>query len=236
MRAQSHVVGVALLLGLATVALGALSVGVGGLLDAQAANADAERVATDLDAALQGVERTGYHSHDVTFTEGRLGTADRTLRIIKNGTVVRSHDVDALVFERDDRRVTAVAGAVIRGTGDNAWLVSQPPISHSETSSVLVVGAPVLDAGHVAVAGRDSRATLETDVSHTDHELGPGEYAVAIETATPGPLERYFERQNATTTRRTFAGDDHESVVARYPGTRDGYLVIHDLNLEVNHG
>lgn len=236
MRAQSHVVGVALLLGIATVALGTLTVGLGGLLDAQAANTDAERVATDLDTALQGVERTGHHSHQVAFTDGRLGTTDRTLRVIKNGSVVARHDVDALVFERENRRVTAVAGAVIRGTGENAWLVSEPPISHSETNSALIVGVPVLGADHVTVSGKTSRTALETNVSHTDRELGPGEYAVAIETDAPGPLERYFADQNATTTRRTFAGDNHESVVAHYPGTRDGYLVVHDLNLEVTNG
>ena len=233
MRAQSHVVGVALMLGLATIALGALTVGVGGLLDAQAASADAERVATDFDEGLQAVERTGHHSHDVAFTEGRLGTESRTLRLIRNGSVVESHNVDALVFESGDRRVAAVAGAVIRGTEGNAWLVSEPPISESERSGVLVVGAPVLGTDHVAVSGENGQATLRTNISHTDTELGRGRYAVTIETATPGPLERHLEAQNATTERRTFAGDDHSSVVARYPGTREGYLVVHNINLEV---
>jgi monoamine oxidase len=74
------------------------------------------------------------------------------------------------------------------------------------------------------------------DPSHTEYDLGTGEFAVAIETATPGPFERYFEEQNASTNRRTFAGDEHASVVAHYPGDRQGYLVVHDLSMEVDNG
>jgi hypothetical protein len=80
------------------------------------------------------------------------------------------------------------------------------------------------------------RATLETNVSHARTDLGTGKYAVALETRTPEPFERYFRAQNATVMRRTFAGDRHESVVARYPGMREGYVVVHDLGLEVNGG
>lgn len=236
MRAQSHVVGATLMLGLAIVALGTLTLGVGTVLESQAASADAERVATAMDDGLQGVERTGTHSHKVTFSEGRLSTEERTLRVLKDGTVVRTVSVDVLVFEGNDRRVAALAGAVIRGEGESAWLVSEPPITHSEATDVLVVGAPALGADDVAVSGQGGvTTTLQTNVSHTDYDLGTGEYAVAIETETPDPFERYFAAQNATTTRRTFQGDQTESVVAAYPGQRRGYLVVHDLSLEVEN-
>lgn len=238
MRAQSHVVGVALMLGLAVVALGALTVGVGTVLQSQAASADADRVATAMDDALEGVERTGHHSHTVTFAEGNLGVEERTLRVLDaNGTVLHRQDVDALVFEGGERRVASLAGAILRGTGDGAWLVTEPPITHSERNEVLVVGATVLGSDHVSVSGGGGvTTTLQTNVSHTDHDLGTGEYAVAIETETPEPFERYFEDQNATTERHEFDGDELESVVAYYPGERQAYVVVHDLALEVGHG
>jgi hypothetical protein len=234
MRAQSHVVGVALMAGLAVIALGTLTVGVGTVVDSQASNADANRVADGMTEALQGVDQTGVHSQQVTFSEGHLGTTERTLRVIQDGTVIAEIQVDALVYETGDRRVAALAGAVIRGQGEHAWTVAEPPITSSERTEVLVIGAPVLDAGDVSVSGKSGvTATLRTNVTHTERELGRGEFAVAIETKTPEPFERHFEDQGATTTRRTFAGDEFASVVATYPGTRDGYLVRHNLGLEV---
>jgi hypothetical protein len=238
MRAQSHVVGVALMLGLTVVALGALTLGVGTVLESQAGSADANRVATAMEEGLDGVEHTGAHSRQIAFSQGSVGTEPRTLRVLDgNGTVRRQYQVDALVFEGSDRRVASVAGAVVRGDADNAWLTAEPPVTSSEQTDVLVVGVPVLNAGSVGVSGRGGvQATLETNVSHTRETLGTGEYAVAIETETTAPFERYFETQNATTTRRQFDGDQFESVVARYPGQRQGYLVVHDLSLEVNRG
>jgi len=237
-RAQSHVVGAVLMVGLAVIAISGLTVGIGSLLESQAAGADAERVATALDDGLVGVERTGPYSHDVRFSGGSLGTEPRTLRLLfANGTVVSTHRVDALVFEADNNRVAFLAGATVRGRPGRAWLASEPPITSSERTGALVVGVPVLNAGNATVGGTGGvSATLHTNVSHDRRGLGTARFAVAIETATPGPFERYFRGQNATTDRRTFAGDSHESVVARYPGERMGYLVVHDLSLEVNSG
>jgi hypothetical protein len=237
MRAQSHVVGVALLLGIAVVALGGLTVGVGSLVESQAAAADTSRVADSMDEAFRAVDRAGTHSQRVAFTDGSLATADRTLRVLKDGSVVETRAVDALVFESGDRSVTAVAGALVQQQGASAWLVSEPRVTDSETNSVIVVGAPALNAGHVAVGGTGGvTTTLRIDPTHAEYDLGTGTFAVAVETETPGPFERYFERENATTERRRFAGDEHASVVARYPGDRQGYLVVHDLSLEVGDG
>jgi len=237
MRAQSHVVGVALLLGLAVVALGGLTVGVGSLVDSQASAADAERVADSMDEAFRAVDRAGTHSQQVAFTEGSLATAERTLRILKDDSVIETREVDALVFESGERRVVAVGGALVQQHGDSAWLVSEPGVTDSAANSVLVVGAPVLNAEHTTVGGSGgTTTTLRISPTHTEYDLGEGEFSVAIQTETPGPFERYFERQGATTERQTFAGDDVASVVAHYPGTRQGYLVVHDLSLEVGDG
>ncbi len=235
-RGQSHVVGVALMLGLTVAALGALTAGVGTVLESQAAAADASQVASDLDAALD--ERAhGYHSGRVRFSEGSLSTVDRTVRVFRNGSVVGEVGAGGLVFESDDRRAAYVAGAVVRGRGGGAWLTAAPSVTSSERNDVLVVGVPRLGADEVGVGGTGGTAvTLETNVTHRRVDLGRGRFAVAVETATPDALARHFGEANATVSRRDFDGDGTPSVVARYPGRRQGYLVVHDLALEVGDG
>ncbi len=237
MRGQSHVVGFVLILGIGVIALGTLTAGVGTVIDSQSSNADATRVVDELTDATQVVERTGVHTHRVTFAEGNLGTTERTVRVLESGSTVQTIDVDGLVFESGDRRVAAVAGAVVHGTSSSSWLEAEPPITSSEANEVLVVGVPVLDTDHVAVGGQGGvTATLQSNITHDRTELGRGEFAVAIETKTPRPFERYFEAQGATTTRETFSSDEYESVVATFPDERTGYLVVHEANMEVTDG
>jgi hypothetical protein len=237
MRAQSHVVGVALLLGLTAVALGGLTAATGALVDSGTASADTARVADELDAAIQPVETTGQHARRVHFADGSLQSVEREVRVLENGSVVAAHTTGALVFETGDRRVAVAAGAVVRGQPGGAWLVTDPPVTSSERTAVLVVGVPRLEAGHVAIAGEGATSvTLATNVSHARTDLGTGNFAVAVETTTPRPFERYFEGQNASVSRTDFDGDGVESVVATYPGRRQGYLVVHNLSLEVASG
>lgn len=235
MRGQSHIVGFVLILGFGVIALGTLTAGIGTVIESQSANADGTRVATDFTDATKVVERTGVHTDRVQFTTGQFRTAERTLRVLAEGSVKHELAVGALVFESGDRQVTSVAGAVIQRAGTSAWLDSEPPITASESNEVLVVGVPMLGTGHRAVGGQGgATVTLRSNVTHDRTALGRGNFSVAIETPTPGPLERYFERQNATTSRRQFDGDDHASVVATFPFERTGYLVVHSLNLEVD--
>jgi len=235
-RGQSSVVGVALLLGATLVALGALTAGVGTIVDGHAARADAGRVASDLQR-LRPVETTGYRTVDVRFTEGSLSTVERDLRVLESGTLLAEVEVDALVYERGDRRVRWVAGAVVRGRGEAAWTVDGPPVVGSRSNGVLVVGAPKLNTTGASVGGRQVTATLATNVSHERASLGTGEFAVAVETAAPVALEATFRERGATTVeRRDIDSDGVPSVVATFPGTRTGYLVVHDMRLEVNDG
>lgn len=237
MRGQSHVVGVALLLAFGIIALGTLTAGIGTVIDSQSAHADATRVAEDMTDVVQVVERTGVHSHRVTFTDGRLRTTQRTLRVIKNGTVRHEIEIDGLVFESSDRRVAGVAGAVVHGTGSSAWLEREPPITSSEANEVVVVGVPILGTDHVSVSGQGGTTVrLASNITHERTDLGTGNISVAIETATPNPFERYFEAQNADVERQRFAGDEYGSVVAAFPEERTGYLVVHEMNLEVTNG
>jgi len=236
-RAQSHVVGVALMLGLTTVALGGLTVTVGSIIDAQTASTDATRLAGELDAALGPLERTGPHTGRVHFTDGTLETVEREVRLLENGSVRTTQSVGGLVFEAGDRRVAFLAGAVVRGRQSGAWLVTEPPMVASERNAVVVAGVGRLGVDDVAVGGEGpTSVTLRTNVSHDRRALGTGRYGVAVETATPRPFESYFTGENASVSLRDFDGDGVQSVVATYPGMRRGYLVVHNLSLEVADG
>ncbi|KPN30010.1 hypothetical protein SY89_00730 [Halolamina pelagica] len=231
LRAQSHVVGVALLLAITTVSMGALTAGVGQLVESNAAAADTDRVADTL-AAIEPSKSTGVQRHDLAFGEGRLTVEPRTVRLLDGDGVVAEHRANALVFEAGDRRVTFLAGGVTRGRGNASVLDETPPIATGE--GLLLVGVPVLDTnGTLSVGGNGVTATLRTETSHDRRALGTGEYRLAVETAAPGAWERYFAEENARVSRRTFDGDDLPSVVAAFPGDRTGYLVIHETELEV---
>lgn len=235
-RAQSNVVGVAILIGITMVALGTLTASVGTVVDHHAASADANRVATDLDAALRPVETTGAHRGRVSFTDGRLATVEREVRILDGGGVRETIDAGALRFETGRRGVTALAGAIVTRDPAGAELHRQPPITSSRSAGVLVVGVAALN-GSVNTGGTGGGVVLGTHVTHDRTPLGNGTFRVAVETDAPGPWERYFERENATVLpRRDFDGDGVESVVARYPGNRTGYLVVHDVRVEVRNG
>jgi len=236
------VVGVTLLLGATLVALGVLTASVGTVVDGHAARADADRVAADLSDGLRPVETTGHYRAPVAFSEGRLATVERDLRVLERDATGDEDEaatvaVGALAYDRGERRVGSVAGAVVRGRGEGSWTVDPPPITGSESAGVLVVGAAKLNASGESVGGSQLTATLATNVSHERRSLGTGKFSVAVETAAPAALEAALRDRGATTVeRRDIDGDGVVSVVAEFPGTRTAYLVVHDLRLEVSDG
>ncbi|KZN22950.1 hypothetical protein A4G99_17880 [Haladaptatus sp. R4] len=233
-RAQSNVVGVALLLGVVMLSLASLTASVGMVVQSNAATADSARVANDMSHALAPVETTGIHRGRISFSNGRLTTESRELRVLDDSGTVWTVETDALVFTSGNRRVTYVAGAVVRGTNDGGQMYARPPITSSRRGGVLVVGAPKLDASRKTVVSTSGESALvRTNVTHNRTTLGNGTYRIAIETRTPGAWRRYFERQNATTTVRDLDDDGIQSVVAKYPGRRFAYLVVHDMRTEV---
>lgn len=233
-RAQSHVIGVALLLGVAVISMSALTASVGVFIDRQVTSADATRVADEMDAAFSPVETTGVHRERLTFAEGTLRPVDRQLRILTESRVVRTIDVDAFVFTAGDRRVAYVAGAIVRGTPGNAWLHTEPPITPSR--GVLIVGAPRIGPASAVSGDGGGSTALRMNVTHQRERVGNGTYSVAIETTTPEPFARYFAEWGGTVERRDIDGDGIESVIVTLEGKRTVYLVLHDLNVEVNGG
>ncbi|MFC7075623.1 DUF7289 family protein [Haloarcula halophila] len=235
-RAQSHVVGVVLLLGLTHVALGGLTATVGSIVDGQTATADATRVADAFQNGLEPSERTGQGTTQLRFTDGHVGSAERELRVLNASGVVRVVPIDALVYTTSGARTAFVGGAVVRGRPDEAWLVREPSLTVTRTKDTLVVGAPRLNASGGAVAGDTVTARLRTNVSHTRERFPRADYRIAIETATPEAFGRYFRQLGLATRTRDIDGDGTPSVVASVGGRETVYLVVHDMRTEVAHG
>nr|WP_305794396.1 type IV pilin [Halomarina rubra] len=217
--------------------MGTLTASIGTVLDQNAAAADADRVANDLDAALDPVEATGRHRGRVSFTDGRLHTESRDVRLLEGldgDRVAQRVRTDALVFEAGDQRVAFVGGAIVRGTNGSATLRDPPLVTASRgEGGVLLVGAPRL-GDPASVGGERASLTVSTNVSHDRVSHGEGYWRVAIETETPGAFERWFTERGATVERRDIDGDGVTSVVARFEGRRTAYLVVHDLRTEVS--
>ncbi|SFR36425.1 DUF7289 family protein [Halogeometricum limi] len=235
-RAQSAVVGVAILLGLTVVGIGVLTATAGTIVQEGASTAATVRVADGLDDVLD----TGTVSETTStlrLTGGTLRVANRSVRVLNDSGVVWSSHAGALVYESDNRRVAAVAGAVTTGEGERSRLDAPPSVAPA--NGTLYVGVPVLNAsGTDAVSARGTTVpvTLSTEPTHARQTLEPNRYRVAVETAAPGAWERRFREQNATTSRRDFDGDGTPSVVAEYAGVRTVHLVSHDLRLRVEVG
>ncbi|WP_435360550.1 DUF7289 family protein [Haloarchaeobius sp. DFWS5] len=234
MRAQSHVIGVALLLGITVLALGTLTASIGVAVDSGAATADANRVTDDLDAALRPVEVTGTHVGRLHATDGRLGTVSRTVRLLNDSGTVQTVEANALVYESGSERVTFLAGGIVRGDGHAARMVEAPPVVAASGDSVLVAGVATVGTETASVSIGGQPVTLYTNVSHERTELPRDHYRLAVETTTPAAWREYFESLGATVTSRDIDGDGVESTIASFDGQRPAYLVVHALRLGLN--
>ncbi|QIO22047.1 type IV pilin [Haloarcula sp. JP-L23] len=236
-RAQSHVVGVVLLLGITAVALGSLTAVVGSVVDGQTATADEARVASALAEGLRPVEGTGPNRVRVRFSDGRLTTVSRDLRILTPSGVQRRIDVGGVVYTSGPSRVAFVGGSVVRGNPDNAWQVREPSLTVTRDNSTLVLGVPTLNESGATVSGTGGvTALLRTNVTHDHERLASADYGIAVETATPGPLARYFRRVGARTSVSDIDGDGVPSVVANVDGQQTLHLVVHEMHTEVASG
>ncbi|MDS0297903.1 flagellin-like protein [Halogeometricum sp. S1BR25-6] len=238
-RAQSAVVGVAVLLGITVVGIGVLTAAAGAVVEEGATAAATARVADGIDDALDTGTVTETET-TVRLADGTLRTADRTVRVLGDSGVVWSVNAGAVVYESRGRRVSAVAGAVTSGPGGRSGgsSMSAPP-SVAAADGTLYVGVPALNAsGTDAVSARGAAlpVTLRTAPTHERRILPADRYRVAVETTAPAAWEREFRRRGTTTVRRDFDGDGVPSVVAAFPGERTVHLVVHDLRLEMEVG
>lgn len=233
-RAQTAVVGVALLLALTVVAVGGLTATAGSIVDDGATTAATTRVGSDLATALgpdPEVETT------IGVTGGTIRVVNRSVWLLDSDGVVWAGHAGAVVYADGDHRVTGFAGAVVRTDGDRGRMVAPSRISPTEDG--LYVGVPVLNAtGADGIATGDRRlsVTLRTDAETARETLPAGEYRIAVETPIPAAWERHFAERGAETTRRDVDGDGVPSVVASWSGARRVHLVVHDVRLRVGVG
>lgn len=259
-RGVSTVVGVALLLLVTVASVAALTAGIGVVVDRGATAASVDRAATDL-AALAPADRTGRTRDDVHLGGGSLRTERRTVRVVRveaatasaaatdPGEVVARFRADALVYESDGRRVAAVAGAVVVGSGESARFRREPRVTAVER---VLVGLPVWNASSTTVssasastaggvdtadgAGGTDRATLRMNVRHDRRTFPADGYLLAIETATPAPWLDLLAASGASVDERDLDGDGTPSALARFPGERRLVVVVHDARLGLGVG
>jgi len=229
-RAQSHVVGVALLVGVTAVSLGLIVASAGPLIDAQTARADTARVAEGLDDAVRPAETTGVRERDVAVLGGSFETVQRDLRVLDGEEVVAERAIGALRFENEHGGATVVAGAVLRFSGGTA--VVRPP-GIRVTDGHLAVSAPVLRGDVSYGASGRQTVTIRTAVRHARTDLGPGPFSVAVETAAPGALAPVFRDRGRSVERRDLDGDGVESVVVAFPNATRGTLFTHVAEVSI---
>lgn len=235
-RAQSAVVGVALLLAMTVVGIGVLTAAAGTAVQDGVAASESARVADALDDSLDPAANVNRGESTVRISGGTLRVVNRTVRILNDSAVVWTAHAGGVVYETGDesRRVAFNAGAVTTNHSGVGRMESSPAIEPA--NGTLYVGVPVLNAtgsDSVSALGTAADVTFRTNTTHERTTLPKNRYRVAVETSAPGPWERQFEDRGATTTRRDFDGDGVESVVAAFPGRRSVRLVVHDLRLEV---
>lgn len=218
-RAVSAVVGVAILVGVTVVALGALTASVGTVVDTQTHRADASRVADAFDRVGAG---TGPGTGRLAVASGRLETVDRDLRVLRNGRVVEHVTVDALVYESGRRAVVYLGGAVIRQNGGSVWFVREPRITAGDEGTV-VAGAVALEESVTAQGTFEAR--LGASANRTARSVDGGQVGIAVETATPEPWVDYLTEHGATVHRADIDGDGRVSVVGTFDAEAGRVLV-----------
>lgn len=224
---QANVIGVALLLGITVVSVGAISTGVGLVVETHADAVEADRVASDLVAVFDTAD-SGRGS--VSFHEGRLVPLERELVVRADGAEVTRIRTDALVYENGEARVAFHTGAIVRGEGDESHFQRDPVVIVDDDLLLVGIASIGTDVDGVAGSGGVS-TTVTTNVSHERHELDADEIRLSIETSAPGAWERFLRDQGAAVGR---IRGDPPIVEATFEGSREGFVVVHDLGVEVN--
>lgn len=238
-RGQSTLVGVAVLLAVTVLSVGALTVAVGETVERGATAADASRVADDAVGLTSPTERTGRVR--LRFAGGRVSTVDREVRVLNGSGPVRTVDVGGVVYERGRHRVAAVAGAVVRGHGDGAWIHTPPRLRTDRGTllvSVVALGTePGRAAGSAGGDGVTGGIAFETAPTHGRTALPDDARRVAVETETPAAWERALTAAGASSVeRRDIDGDGVESVVGTFRAVDRVFLAVHRLRAEVHTG
>lgn len=231
-RGQSSIIGVAVLVAVTVLSVGALTVTAGTFVEDGVAAANTQRVADD----LARISSDGDDLTRIEFSRGTLSVEPRTVRLLRGEGSVVTVEVDALVYESRGRRVTYLNGALVDGRGNQSRMRGPTPVVVG-SDRVLVDLVALNASGPAGVGGTDATAvTVRTRPTHEYRTLETGQYAVAVETETPGAWERTFADAGLTPSRRDFDGDGVPSVVGRVPDAAAVDLAVHDLRAVIRRG
>lgn len=195
-RAQSAVIGVALLMVITVVSIGVLTAGTGVLVDEAGRNADVQRVT---DRLLEGYEpRTllGGSTISLPVTGGTLETVPRTIEIRRAGSPVEIFETAGIRYRRAGHSVTAVGQAILRDRGGRARFIREPRlvrVFESGGKRVLSISVVLVEDTLDHTVHRAGEQRLTVMATHERRMLEPGRYAIALETTAPEAWERALE-------------------------------------------
>jgi hypothetical protein len=227
-RGQANVVGVAVLLAVTVLALGALTAGVGSVVESGAADANLRSAAVGLES-VRPASAVGTTATKFTVTDGALSLAEREVRLFDDSGLVDTYQTRALVYELADQRVVLANGALLRAHGGGATFHRQPRV---------LTDPAVVDV--TALSGNVSRSfegpntvRLVADVTHDRRRLDSGPFRVAVETRHPDRWRSFFAERASSATVRDIDDDGVPSVVARFrtPSLR---VAVHRLEVRTD--
>ena len=231
-RAQASIIGVAVLVTVTVISIGALTMAAGTFVEDSVAAANTQRVADD----LARIGESGDDTTRIEFSHGTLRTEPRTVRLLRGEGSVATVEADALVYESRGRRVASLGGTLVEGRSGQSRLRGPLPLVVGEDR--LLVDVVALNvSGPDAVSGSSPvSVTVRTNATHEYRTLEASQYAVAVETATPGAWERAFATVGFEISRRDFDDDGVPSVVEAVPEPVVVDLAVHDLRAVVRRG
>lgn len=235
-RAQSAVVGVAVLLALTVVSVAVLTAGAGTVVDDAAAGADAARVADRLAERYRPARVVGTRTVDLTVTGGTLRTVPREVALRRGNDTVVAPRTAALRFDRDGATVRALGRAVVRGDRDGALAVREPEAVRrvvADGRTTLVVSLVALAGTVDRTLGESERLRLAVTASHVRARPPAGNYTLRVETATPGPWRRHLADRARSVRVVDRDGDGVPSVVAELGPADEVLVVVHRLEVTV---
>lgn len=246
-RGQTNTAGLALLILLVVLALGALTAGIGSVIHTGATAVETERVADELGEAIDPAPETASET-TVEIGAGTVTTDQRSVRVIDGETAsftpgnqtveVIDHQMASVVdYTIDDRQATVFGGGVFLDDGDGSRLHTRPGlIADEDPGGFLIVGVPQIQAPQSVLAEPgEPTVTVQTAVEPDRRVVGTQQYYLGIETEHADAWAQYLEELGATvvTTNARFDEDQHDSVVATFSGNRTVEIIEYRIELEV---
>lgn len=246
-RGQTNAAGLALLILLVVLALGALTAGIGSVIHTGATTVETERVADELGEALNPVSGTSGNM-TVEVGTGTVTTEQRSIRLVdKESTgfdpgnqtveIIDQQPATAVQYSINDRRATVFGSGVFLTDQDDSDLYQRPHlIVDDDPEGILIIGIPHIEADQTVLAGPDKTTlNMQTAVDYNRQKVDHQQFYLGIETQHPQAWEQYLKELDATvvTTSAHFDDDQHESVIVTFNGSRTVEIIDYTIDLEV---